>query len=95
MADYICGIELTALKFENCRETSTDRELFDGVKTFKKNYLKKVHSTCCKQLCVAVLGARPNRGFRAPPPERYSICSSSTATGPFAYRNDVSFRKGL
>ena len=42
VADYICGIELTALKFENGRETNTDREFFDGIKAFKKNYLKKV-----------------------------------------------------
>lgn len=46
VADYICGIELTALKFERGLETKTDLEFFDGKRQFKKNYLKKLRRRC-------------------------------------------------
>lgn len=42
LADYVCGIELTALKYATGEQTNTDR-LFFGDKTgFKKNWLKKI-----------------------------------------------------
>ena len=41
-ADYICGVELTSLKFEHSSETKTDLEFFDNKRQFKKNYLKKI-----------------------------------------------------
>ena len=42
VADYICGIELTALKFERNEQTRTDIEFFSGKRAFKKNYLSKL-----------------------------------------------------
>ena len=42
IADYLCAIELTALKYEHHEETETDKRYFGMVGTFKKNYLKKV-----------------------------------------------------
>lgn len=42
VADYICGIELTALKFEKGLATRTDMEFFDSARTFKRNYLKQL-----------------------------------------------------
>lgn len=42
VADYVCGVELTALKFEGRLETKTDAAFFGEYGTFKKNYLKKL-----------------------------------------------------
>ncbi|WP_165048998.1 MULTISPECIES: DUF3800 domain-containing protein [unclassified Adlercreutzia] len=42
LADFICGIELTALKFDQQCQTSTDELFFGGSVSFKKNYLKKL-----------------------------------------------------
>lgn len=42
VADYLCGIELTSMKFEKGTETKTDVEFFGSIRSFKKNYLKKV-----------------------------------------------------
>ena len=42
VADYVCGIELTGLKFEKGEQTRTDLEFFSNVRAFKKNYLKKL-----------------------------------------------------
>ncbi|KAA8828594.1 DUF3800 domain-containing protein [Bifidobacterium myosotis] len=42
VADFICTIELTALKYENHEQTATDERFFGSARTFKKNYLKKV-----------------------------------------------------
>ncbi len=42
VADYVCGIELTAHKFENGLATRTDIEFFDSGRTFKRNYLKQL-----------------------------------------------------
>lgn len=42
VADYACGIELTALKYEAKRETKTDRRFFGTWRDFKNNYLKKL-----------------------------------------------------
>ena len=42
VADYVCGIELTALKYEQGIQTRTDERFF-GMKTgFKKNALRKL-----------------------------------------------------
>ena len=42
LADYICTLELTALKYQTHAETSTDRIFFGQWGSFKKNYLKKI-----------------------------------------------------
>lgn len=42
VADYLCGIELTAAKYERHLETRTDVEFFGSIRNFKKNYLKKI-----------------------------------------------------
>ena len=42
LADYICGIELTAAKYERGTFTKTDEAFFGGSSNFKKNYLKKI-----------------------------------------------------
>lgn len=42
IADFACGIELTALKYESHEETSTDRRFFGQWRDFKKNYLRKL-----------------------------------------------------
>lgn len=42
VADYICGIELTGIKFDRGEQTKTDLEFFGSGRAFKKNYLRKV-----------------------------------------------------
>ena len=42
LADYICGIELTAAKYERGTSMKTDEAFFGGSSNFKKNYLKKI-----------------------------------------------------
>lgn len=42
IADFSCGIELTALKYESHEETPTDRRFFGQWRDFKKNYLRKL-----------------------------------------------------
>lgn len=42
VADFICAIELIALKFEGNEQTKTDDRFFGAFGTFKKNYLKKI-----------------------------------------------------
>lgn len=42
LADYICTMELTALKYEAHAETSTDLAFFGQWGSFKKNYLRKL-----------------------------------------------------
>lgn len=42
VADYLCGIELTAAKYERGLQTKTDVEFFGGKRDFKKNFLKKM-----------------------------------------------------
>lgn len=42
VADYVCGIELTRLKFEQHLETKTDVAFFGACGNFKKNFLKKL-----------------------------------------------------
>lgn len=39
VADYICTIELTAIKFDSKEETKTDRLFFGTRRTFKKGFL--------------------------------------------------------
>ena len=43
VADYICSIELTALKFKKSDARPTDIKFFGQWGSFKKNYLKKLH----------------------------------------------------
>lgn len=44
MADFVCGIELTATKYES-HETSSIEKLFFGTwRDFKKNYLRKLRT---------------------------------------------------
>lgn len=42
VADYICGIELTLLKFENGTPTKTDVEFFGSIGPFRRNFVKKL-----------------------------------------------------
>lgn len=42
LADYICTLELTALKYQAHAETPTDRLFFGQWGSFKKNYLRKI-----------------------------------------------------
>lgn len=42
LADYICTLELTALKYQTHAETATDRMFFGQWGSFKKNYLKRL-----------------------------------------------------
>ena len=42
LADYICTLELTALKYQAHAETATDRMFFGQWGSFKKNHLKKL-----------------------------------------------------
>ena len=42
VADFICTIELTALKYEAAEQTQTDDKVFGMKGSFKKNYLKKM-----------------------------------------------------
>ncbi|PST46082.1 hypothetical protein CPA40_07740 [Bifidobacterium callitrichos] len=42
IADLICTIELTALKYENHEQTATDERFFGPLGNFRKNFLKKV-----------------------------------------------------
>ncbi len=41
-ADFICAIELAALKFEAKEATKTDSRFFGAQSSFKKNWLKKI-----------------------------------------------------
>lgn len=40
-ADYLCAIELAAVKYASHEETGTDVKFFGGVGSFKKNWLKQ------------------------------------------------------
>ncbi|MFZ2756497.1 MAG: DUF3800 domain-containing protein [Atopobiaceae bacterium] len=42
VADYVCGIELTGLKYAASEATRTDEAFFGGSTSFKKNFLKQV-----------------------------------------------------
>lgn len=42
LADYICTLELTALKYQAHADTTTDRMFFGQWGSFKKNYLRKL-----------------------------------------------------
>ena len=42
VADYICTLELTAIKFQDHMETKTDLAFFGKWGSFKKNYLRKL-----------------------------------------------------
>ncbi len=42
VADYLCGLELTSLKYANGGQTATDEIFFGGSQSFKKNFLRKV-----------------------------------------------------
>ncbi len=42
VADFVCGIELTAIKYGTREQTATDERFFGGSNAFKKNYLRKL-----------------------------------------------------
>lgn len=42
VADLLCTLELTAVKFEQHEGTSTDEKVFGSPGTFRKEYLRKV-----------------------------------------------------
>lgn len=48
VADYVCGLELTRLKFERQLETKTDLAFFGACGSFKKNHLKKLRKKLVK-----------------------------------------------
>lgn len=41
VADYLCAIELAAVKYKHHEETETDEKFFGGYGAFKKNWLKQ------------------------------------------------------
>ena len=41
VADYLCSIELAALRYADHEETSTYIKLFGGARVFKANHLKQ------------------------------------------------------
>ena len=41
VADYLCDVELSALKYESHTDTATDVRFFGGIGAFKRNYLKQ------------------------------------------------------
>ena len=42
LADYICTLELTAIKYRDRCPTKTDETFFGKWGSFKKNYLRKL-----------------------------------------------------
>ena len=42
VADLICMLELTAIKYKNNEQTRTDERFFGAAGSFKKNWLKKI-----------------------------------------------------
>lgn len=42
VADYVCGIELAALRYERHVDSPTDHRFFGDRRSFTKNYLKKI-----------------------------------------------------
>lgn len=48
VADYVCGIELTELKFERHLETKTDSVFFGAHGNFKKNFYRKLRRKCIR-----------------------------------------------
>lgn len=42
VADYLCALELTEIKYARHEETETDLRFFGRAGTFRKNFLKKV-----------------------------------------------------
>ena len=42
VADFLCTIELAAIKYEHNEETSSDVKLFGNAKMFKRNYLRLI-----------------------------------------------------
>ena len=42
VADYVCGIELAALRYERHADSPTDHRFFGDRRSFTKNYLKKI-----------------------------------------------------
>lgn len=41
VADLLCTLELTAMKYERHRETATDRRMFGDERTFRRNVMRK------------------------------------------------------
>lgn len=42
VADYICGIELAAIRYEHSQAGSTEERFLGSRKAFRQNYLKKL-----------------------------------------------------
>lgn len=42
VADFVCGIELTAIKYDAREQAATDERFFGGSNAFKKNHLRKL-----------------------------------------------------
>ncbi|WP_144744501.1 DUF3800 domain-containing protein [Enorma burkinafasonensis] len=42
VADYVCGIELAALRYDRHMDSPTDHRFFGDKRCFTKNYLKKI-----------------------------------------------------
>lgn len=40
VADFLCTVELAAIKYENHEETATDVKMFGSAKAFRRNYLR-------------------------------------------------------
>ena len=42
VADYVCGIELAALRYKRLLDGATDHRFFGDKRSFTRNYLKKI-----------------------------------------------------
>ena len=42
VADFLCTVELAAIKYENHEETATDIKIFGSAKAFRRNYLRLI-----------------------------------------------------
>ena len=48
VADFLCTIELAAIKYEKHEQTSTDEKIFGSAKMFKRNYLRFIRRKSLK-----------------------------------------------
>lgn len=48
-ADYLCAIELAALKYERGVQTATDQMFYGGAQSFKRNWLKHPPVPCARR----------------------------------------------
>lgn len=50
IADYVCTVELTSIKFDKHEETRTDKLFFGTRRTFEKGYLRYLRKKCLQKV---------------------------------------------